>query len=175
MNSRFLLSPHRRLVVARAVCACAALLCTAATQAPATQALAADAPCEGEPSGVRLDISVERVARAQGLMAATIYPDDPKRFLAHHGQIALVRGPAETPSTPLCVWLPTAGRYEVAVYQDLNSDHRFNRTRLGLPAEPYGLSNDPPNLLGLPTFRSVRFSVHEGENLIHIPLHNTSR
>ena len=104
-------------------------------------------------------------------MAATVYPDDPRRFLAHHGQLAVVRRPAAAPSTELCLWLPATGFYEVAVYQDLNSDRRFNRNALGVPTEPYGLSNDPPNLLGLPTFRSVRFPVHEGDNTLRIPLH----
>ena len=122
---------------------------------------------------MRLLISVDKVARSEGEVAATVYPDDRRRFLAHHGQIAIVRRPSVAPSTALCLWLPTAGRYEVAVYQDLNGDHRFNRTALGLPAEPYGLSNDPPNLMGLPTFRSVQFAVHEGDNTIHIPLHRT--
>ena len=132
---------------------------------------AQDIACDGQPSGVRLFISVDRVARTEGQVAATIYPDDRRRFLAHHGQLAVVRRPSTAPSTELCLWLPAAGNYEVAVYQDLNSDRRFNRTALGLPAEPYGLSNDPPNLMGLPTFRSVQFPVHAGDNTIHIPLH----
>ena len=137
----------------------------------AMRARAQDMPCDGQPSDTRLFISVDKVVRTEGQMAATVYPDDPHRFLAHHGQLAVVRRPSAAPSTSLCVWLPAPGRYEVAVYQDLNGDRRFNRTALGLPAEPYGLSNDPPNLLGLPTFRSVQFQVHAGDNTIHIPLH----
>ena len=144
-----------------------------ATALSSRQALAQDAACDGQPSGVRLFISVDKVVRSTGEMTATIYPDDPHRFLAHHGQIAIVRRPSAAPSTGLCLWLPAAGRYEVAVYQDLNGDHRFNRTALGLPAEPYGLSNDPPSLMGLPTFRSVQFAVRTGDNTIHVPLHRT--
>ena len=139
------------------------------------QAGAQEVACDGSPSGVRLLISVDRVVRTEGEMTATVYPDDPHRFLAHHGQLAVVRRPSAAPSTELCLWLPAAGRYEVAVYQDLNGDHRFNRTALGLPAEPYGLSNDPPNLMGLPTFRSVQFAVHAGDNTLHIPLHRAKR
>ncbi len=138
---------------------------------PCSHARAQGAPCDGQPSGVRLFISVDKVVRTEGEVAATIYPDDRRKFLARHGQIAIVRRPSAAPSTSLCLWLPAAGRYEAAVYQDLNGDRRFNRTALGLPAEPYGLSNDPPNLMGLPTFRSVQFAVHEGDNTIHIPLH----
>ena len=149
----------------------AALILASIAPAP-LRASAQDTVCDGQPSGVRLFISVDRVVRTEGEMAATVYPDDPHRFLAHHGQLAVVRRPSAAPSTSLCLWLPAAGRYEVAVYQDLNGDHRFNRTALGLPAEPYGLSNDPPNLLGLPTFRSVQFAVHAGDNTIHIPLHS---
>ena len=137
----------------------------------ASSAWAQEPSCDGQPTDVRLSISVDHVARAEGQIAATVYPDDRKRFLAHHGQIAVVRRPSEAGETQLCLWLPAPGHYEVAVYQDLNSDGRFDRSRLGLPTEPYGLSNDPPNLLGLPTFRSVRFEVHAGDNTIHIPLH----
>ena len=107
----------------------------------------------------------------KGEMVVTVYPDDPRRFLAHHGQIAGLRRPSEAGSTTLCVRLPASGRYEAVVYQDLNSDGRFNRNVVGLPTEPYGLSNDPPNLLGLPRFRSVQFEVHAGDNTLHIPLH----
>ena len=151
------------------------MLAVVAAALPGTQAGAQEVACDGAPSGVRLLISVDRVVRTEGEMTATVYPDDPHRFLAHHGQLAVVRRPSAAPSTELCLWLPAAGRYEVAVYQDLNGDHRFNRTALGLPAEPYGLSNDPPNLMGLPTFRSVQFAVHAGDNTLHIPLHRAKR
>ncbi len=142
---------------------------------PCGQAMAQEPACDGQPSGVRLFIMVDKVASSRGEVAATVYPDDRRRFLAHHGQLAIVRRPSAAPATALCLWLPAAGRFEAAVYQDLNGDHRFNRTALGLPAEPYGLSNDPPNLMGLPTFRSVQFAVHEGDNTIHIPLHGAKR
>jgi uncharacterized protein (DUF2141 family) len=151
------------------------LTCASLAAITPTPARAQDPPCEGQPSDVRLFISVDRVARTEGQIAATIYPDDPRRFLAHHGQLAVIRRPSTVPSTSLCMWLPAPGRYEVAVYQDLNGDRRFNRTALGFPAEPYGLSNDPPNLLGLPTFRSVQFPVHVGDNTLHIPLHQARR
>ncbi len=165
MSSALLARACRRCIPAAFLLTIAAL--------PFGRPMAQEAACDGQPSGVRLFISVDRVARSEGEVAATVYPDDRRRFLAHHGQIAIVRRPSAAPSTALCLWLPAAARYEVAVYQDLNSDHRFNRTALGLPAEPYGLSNDPPNLMGLPTFRSVQFAVHEGDNTIHIPLHRT--
>lgn len=139
-------------------------LCSAAS------ARAAETPCDGE-SPVRLSIVVDKVAEARGEMVATVYPDDRRRFLAHHGQVAGLRRASEAPSTTLCVRLPAPGRYEAVVYQDLNGDRRFNRNLLGMPKEPYGLSNDPPNLLGLPSFPSVQFEVHAGDNAIHIPLH----
>ncbi len=139
--------------------------------AGATQARAAETPCDDTPAAVHLSIVVDRVMASKGRLAVTVYPDDRRRFLAHHGQVAGLRRPSEAPSTTLCVRLPVAGRYEAVVYQDLNDDGRFNRNLLGLPKEPYGLSNDPPNLLGLPSFKSVQFEVHDGDNTIHIPLH----
>ncbi len=145
---------------------------TLALRAAAT-AGAAETPCDGGASAVRLSIVVDKVVEARGEMVATVYPDDRRRFLAHHGQVAGLRRPSEAGSTTLCVRLPAPGLYEAVVYQDLNGDGRFNRNVVGVPKEPYGLSNDPPNLLGLPSFRSVQFAVHAGDNTLHIPLHRS--
>lgn len=147
----------------------AALLCAAWTVAGPV--LAAETPCDATAPGVRLSVIIDKVQTANGAMAVTVYPDDHRRFLAHHGQIGAVHAAAATPSTTACVQLPSPGFYAVVVYQDLNSDGRFNRNAIGFPTEPYGLSNDPPNLLGLPTFKSVRVAVHAGETTIHVPLH----
>ena len=145
----------------------APLLALALAAAPADAAEG----CDGTPSGTKLTVVVDRVKASEGLMAVTVYPDDAKRFLQHHGQLAVVRRPATAPSTRVCYWVPGPGVYAVIVYQDLNSNLKIDRGVLGAPAEPYGLSNDPPNLMGLPTFGSVRFPVHAPETTIHIPLH----
>jgi len=50
------------------------------------------------------------------------------------------------------------GIYAISVYQDLNNDHRLNKSILGIPKEPIGFSNDPPVRMGPPHFNDACFT-----------------
>lgn len=128
--------------------------CLALAAAPA---LAQD--CTGRPSATRLFVNVSGVRSAQGLIAVTLYADDPGRFLARRGSLYVGRMPARAGTTRVCIHVPAPGIYSLAVYHDANADRRFDRNMLGLPAEGYGFSNDAPTLFGLPRFRAVRLNV----------------
>ena len=125
--------------------------------------------CRGEPSGVRLRIVVDAVRETRGLMTATLYPDDPTRFLKPKGEIAVWRTEATAPTTILCTWLPAPGRYAVAIYDDLNSNHRFDHT-LFAPREPYGFSNNPHLFFAPPSARAASFEVGPGDTTVVIHL-----
>ena len=127
------------------------------------------ADCEGAPSDTKLTVDVSGVAPPQGEVAVTLYPDDASRFLARGkgAKLALQRVKTTTTATS-CFWLPGPGYYAVAVYHDVNADHKFNRTVLGLPAEGFGFSNDAPTKIGLPAFADTRIRANAGETTIHI-------
>ena len=127
--------------------------------------------CDGKPSGARLLIAVEGVRSSQGLMAATLYPDDRTRFLVKNGSLKVWRNPVHAPVTDMCIWLPGPGAYALAIYQDVNANMKIDVGPFG-PTEPYGFSNNPRILFSKPSFESVRFLAHAGENAIHIRLHN---
>lgn len=125
--------------------------------------------CEGEPSDTKLIVEVSGVAPPQGEVAVTLYPDDPSRFLARGSGAKLALQRVKTGITATsCFWLPGPGFYAVAVYHDVNADHKFNRTVLGLPAEGFGFSNDAPTKVGLPAFADTRVRANTGDNTIHI-------
>lgn len=120
----------------------------------------AQAPaCTGarQPGSVRLTVIATGLRNAEGEVAFTLYPDDPKRFLAKKGKLLRARVPARAPSAAACFWVPP-GHYAVATYHDENGDHHFNRTLFSIK-EGFGFSNDAPTTLGLPTFEKVRFAV----------------
>ena len=119
----------------------------------------AQGDCTGTPSPVRLFVNVENVRSSQGLIAVTLYADDSRRFLARRGSLYVGRVPARAGTTRICIHLPRTGVWGLAVYHDVDSDRRFDRSSVGLPAEPYGFSNNPRVLFGLPSFRSVRMNV----------------
>jgi uncharacterized protein (DUF2141 family) len=115
--------------------------------------------CAGRPGPVRLNVTVEGVRSDQGLIALTVYADDSSRFLARRGSLYVGRVPARSPTTELCIYLPSHGVFALGVYHDADGDRRFDRTGIGLPAEGFGFSNNPPLFLSIPSFRSVRLAV----------------
>jgi uncharacterized protein (DUF2141 family) len=115
--------------------------------------------CTGPASPIRLFVEVQGVRSDHGQIAVTLYADDPRRFLAKKGSLYTGRVASRAPATRVCIYLPAAGTYALAVYHDEDSNQRFNRTTLGFPAEAYGFSNNPGTLFGLPSFSSVRITV----------------
>lgn len=115
----------------------------------------------------KLTVATSSLRSAEGEVAVTVYPDDPKRFLAKGGKLARVRTSAVQPVTRACFWLPP-GAYAVAVYHDENGNRAFDRTMLGVPREGYGFSNDAPASNGLPSFASVRFRLPAAGRTINV-------
>ncbi len=122
-------------------------------------ALAAQPDCTGTPSATRLYVRVENVKSSRGLVAVSLYADIRQKFLAKRGALYVGRVPARQGRTDVCIHVPKPGIYAIAVYHDADSDRGFDRTGLGLPAEGFGFSNNPPTFLGLPSFGSVRIAV----------------
>jgi len=138
-------------------------------EASLQSSLACDAP--GVTTAMpRLIMTVPDIRKTTGDVTFTLYGADPKRFLAHHGKIGLIRVPVTGPSVKGCFAVSGPGTYAVAIYDDANGNHRFDLTMVGLPAEAYGFSNNPQIVLAPPGFRKVAFTVAPGVNQIAIQL-----
>jgi uncharacterized protein (DUF2141 family) len=129
---------------------------------------AAAEECAGTPSAVKLAVQVVNLRDGKGQVAVTVYPDDPRRFLAKKGKLARVRAPTVRPHTRVCFWLPSPGVYAVAAYHDADGDSDFDRSPLGAPTEGFGFSNDAPTRFSLPAFEDTRVRVKAGDNLIRV-------
>lgn len=127
--------------------------------------------CTGPPGPLRLYVDVENVRSSAGLVAVTLYADDSRRFLARRGSLYVGRVPARQGSTRVCIHIPRAGVYALAVYHDTDGNRRFNRTGIGLPAEGFGFSNNPGTLFGIPAFRAVRMQVQRDGQEARVRLH----
>jgi uncharacterized protein (DUF2141 family) len=115
--------------------------------------------CTGTPSATRFYVNVENVRVSHGLIAVTLYVDDSRRFQARRGSLYVGRVPARQGTTRICIHLPSTGTYALAVYHDADSSRTFNRSGIGLPAEGFGFTNNPPTMFGVPSFRSVRLAI----------------
>ena len=125
--------------------------------------------CEGVPSEAQLHIVVEGVRSTAGLVTASLYGDDEVHFLKSNGSLKVWRVPAVSPSTPMCIWLPKPGRYEIAVYHDANGNLKWDHASLG-SIEGFGFSRNPTIFLSPPSLKSTRFEAGVGETTIHVHL-----
>ena len=115
--------------------------------------------CRGSQNEIR--VIVEGVKDGVGLMRADLYKNDENGFLKKAGQIKKVRFAARAPATKFCIEAPASGNYAIAVYQDENANLTFDKKAFGLPAEPYGISNNPKLRFAPPTIDQALFSVAE--------------
>lgn len=64
-----------------------------------------------------------------------------------------------------------AGKYVVAVFQDLNGNGELDTNFFGVPKEPYGFSrNFEPSLSDRPTFGKCSTNLNEAQNSLEIKL-----
>lgn len=66
------------------------------------------------------------------------------------------------------------GRLAVAAYQDLDGSGSIERTRLGLPREPFGFSNDAGRARR-PDFEAAAFNVGSGTSNVNVRLRTLSQ
>ena len=151
------------LLVSAAFTAAAA---TAPAQEPAAVESAGDPPleapvregaCDSHPFS--MEITVLHVRDAQGTITVDVHDDDPAKFLKSGGKLARIRVPAVAGETQFCITVPKAGIYALAVYHDRNGNTKLDKTWIGLPSEPFGLSNNPPRRLAMPKHKDSAFEV----------------
>lgn len=134
-------------------------LAAVAVLSVSASASAQQSTCTGREGPVRLYVMVEGVRNSEGLIAITLYADDPDKFLARRGSLYVGRTPAKAPITSTCIYLPSTGVYALGVYHDEDGDRGIDRSAIGIPTEGVGFSNNPRLILSIPSFRSVRLSV----------------
>jgi uncharacterized protein (DUF2141 family) len=130
---------------------CAAALCLAAAAAPAAE----------------LRVRVEGVPTAAGRILVALY--DGAESFASGRRLAGVAVPAREGAVTAVFGRVPPGRYGVAVLQDLDGDGELRRNWLGMPAEPFGFSNDALGRMGPPGFEAMAFEV--AEPVTEITLH----
>jgi len=117
-------------------------------------------------------LQIENVPKSAGLIVAELYPDKEDGFLSGRTRVAIARYAARAPKTSFCLEAPGPGEYALSIYQDMNANTDFDRTFLGLPKEPWGLSNNPHVSLKGPRLKDALFTVGEQGTDLDIRLRN---
>jgi uncharacterized protein (DUF2141 family) len=124
---------------------------------PETMARAQD-ECRRKPYSILVSIKGTKVAK--GWLTVDLHGSKhPELFLKYGTKLLRLWVPAVKGGTEVCVPVPEPGLYAVSVFQDRDKNFKFNKGLFGLPAEPYGVSNDPPMSFGPPSFDDSSFTV----------------
>lgn len=111
----------------------------------------------------KLDLIIEDVRKTQGTLNIAFYQKD-NDFLDDEDVYTAIRIKAEAPETKASVTLP-AGRYAIAVYQDLDGNDKMEKNFLGIPQEPVGLSRDAIKGMSRPVFEDAAFDLPENSQV----------
>ncbi len=114
--------------------------------------------CTGVENEIR--IRIKGVKKSVGLIAADLYPNDEEAFLKGPMRIKQVRFAAKSPVTTFCIDAPEAGDFAIALYHDQNANGRFDKGPFGMPAEPWGISNNPKVRFSAPPVSQALFNVN---------------
>ncbi len=126
------------------------------------------AACEEQAGAIR--VIVKNVRKAKGTITADLHGDKPEEFLKKKKKLVRVRVPARIGSVEMCLPVPGPGVFAIGLYHDVNGNRKFDKNALGLPAEPYGVSNNPGLRLGPPKHKEARFTVGPNGTTVEITL-----
>jgi uncharacterized protein (DUF2141 family) len=105
-------------------------------------------------------------------VTADLFKDDEAGFLYREGRVGRARFAARAPVTEFCLQAPSAGSFAIAVYHDRNANLKFDKNSFGMPAEPYGISNNPTIRFAPPKVAEALFPVAPGGAIVEIDLRN---
>lgn len=106
-------------------------------------------------------IQVEDVRDEGGVITADLHDDDPDKWLVGKEKLDRERWRVATGTTEICFTVEETGTYAIALYHDLNANGDFDKSFLGIPVEPFGISNNPSIVLSPPNHEKAAFEVTE--------------
>lgn len=124
--------------------------------------------CNG--AAYEITVIIKGVKKAQGLVTVDLFANEQEGFLRGRGRIKQVKFAAKMPQTAFCLSAPEPGFWAMSAYHDRNANGKFDKTGLGLPAEPWGISNNPGAAFGPPPVEKAIFEVTETGATVEIKL-----
>lgn len=120
-------------------------------------------------TGVDLTITVSNIKEKKGLIRIGVFKteDDYKKKI---NQIRKGSYPAVDDTLTVTYNQVTAGYYAIILFHDINENDRNDSNAIGIPQEPFGLSNNIVPGVGLPAFSKTRFEVKDKAVSVEVKL-----
>ncbi|MEM7704290.1 MAG: DUF2141 domain-containing protein [Pseudomonadota bacterium] len=107
-----------------------------------------------------LRIEIVNIESAKGALRLQIL-DSKAAFGGSGGSVAAFIVPAVEGSVELSLNSLPAGEYAIRVMQDTDGDGELGTNAIGMPNEPWGISNDAVGQFGPPSWSDAKFSLPE--------------
>lgn len=130
---------------------------TAGSVRPTADLAEQNAPCTAGLEGAWLLVNVSGIKAEDGNVRVQVYGDDPEEFLASGKKLVRVDVATAADTMKICVPLPSAGDYALAVLHDRNGNGKAD-----VFSEGFGFSNNPKLKLAPPDHVDTLFSASEG-------------
>lgn len=128
---------------------------------------------QSSPSSVQnggiLSVVINGITNSGGMVRVVIFNSENK-FLDRDGYVfkqSVAIGNQK--SVKLDFQMPH-GYYAVSAYHDINDNRTMDRNGMGLPTEPYALSNNPTVKWRKPTFNETKFAFNQANQTISLDL-----
>jgi uncharacterized protein (DUF2141 family) len=118
-------------------------------------------------SAATVEIVVANIKEAKGTIRMSLCPQD--KFLGDDCPYSGT-APAKVPQATVVIQNVAPGVYAAQGYQDVNDNHKIDRTLLGVPEEGVAFSRDPSYFFAPPDFKDAAFTVGPREALISLHL-----
>jgi uncharacterized protein (DUF2141 family) len=116
-----------------------------------------------------LSVVVNGISTGQGTVRVVIYNSQDK-FLERDGFVfKQTIAVGNKKSVKLDFQMPH-GYYSVSAYHDINDNHTLDRNGLGVPIEPYAMSNNPTVKWRKPSFDETKFAFNQANQTISLEL-----
>jgi uncharacterized protein (DUF2141 family) len=116
-----------------------------------------------------LRVAVTNIVEPKGEVLIAVY-DSPETYTKNTQPRAALKLRAAPPSVTAVFADLAPGRYAIATFQDLDGDGKLAANLLGIPSEPWGLSNDARAAFSRPGFQDVAIELGAEGRAITITL-----
>ncbi|ESA33389.1 hypothetical protein N836_22130 [Leptolyngbya sp. Heron Island J] len=128
-------------------------------------------PAQGQLEQTQLAVEISGLSAPQGQVCLNLF-NSSDGFPSNREQAVQTICIETAEDAPLVATFEdlNPGSYAVSVFHDANSDNKFNRNFVGMPAEGFGFSRNPEALTGPPAFGDAVFLVAGAETRIEVEL-----
>lgn len=105
----------------------------------------------------QLSITISGIKAPEGIVAIELLRGQAQ--FDGEGSTASMLIPAQVPALSVTLGPLPAGDYAIRVMQDLDADGKLKTNMIGMPKEPWGMSNNATGKFGPPTWKDARFTL----------------